>query len=262
MANDERFHRLRLLLIAGLVAPVLMAAAGWLLPFLVGHRPPNLLAPISSLALAVGLGAGFASMSSVWLLSRIHPGLERALRRSGVKVGLDAIELAGYPIMLLVVTASAFGEEMLFRGGVQSVIGLLPGAFLFGFSHGGWRREMWAYVLAASVSGLIFGVALWLTGNMWVPILAHVVHNIFSTILMGKKVELTWDGWLPRVRLIQDPRDFEPDEGVRDMSGALDEIVETEVAADADGVDEPVPAEADSEEPGPDDGDSADRVPE
>jgi len=258
VSHDERSQRLRLLLIAGLAAPVIMSVAGWLLPFLVGHRPPNLLVPVAPWALVVGVAAGLASMSSVWLLSRIHPVLERALRRSGVKVGLDAIGLAGYPIMLLVVTASAFGEEMLFRGGVQSVIGLLPAAFLFGFSHGGWRREMWAYVVAASLSGAIFGLVLRLTGNMWVPITAHVVHNIFSTILMGKKVDVTWDGWLPRVRLVVDPKDFEPDDDVVETFDPVD----VEVAADAEGVDELVPAEGDSPEPGPDDGDTADRVPE
>lgn len=258
MANDERSQRLRLLLIAGLAAPVFMSVAGWLLPFVVGRRPPDLLAPVTPLALVAGVAAGLASMSSVWLLSRIHPVLERALRRSGVRVGLDAIELAGYPIMLLVVTASAFGEEMLFRGGVQSVLGLLPAAFLFGFSHGGWRREMWAYVLAASLSGAIFGGVLRLTGSMWVPIIAHVVHNIFSTILMGKKVDVTWDGWLPRVRLVTDPRDFEPDE----PDEGYVPVEEMGVAADAEGVDEPVPAEGDSPEPGPGDGNPADRVPE
>ncbi|MDF2627499.1 MAG: aminopeptidase-like protein [Symbiobacteriaceae bacterium] len=258
MANDERSQRLRLLLIAGLAAPVLMSAAGWLLPFLVGRRPPNLLAPVTPWALTVGVAAGLASMSAVWLLSRIHPVLERALRRSGVKVGLDAIELAGYPLMLLIVTASAFGEEMLFRGGVQPVLGLLPAAFLFGFSHGGWRREMWAYVLAATFSGALFGLVLQLTGNMWMPIVAHVVHNSFSTILMGKKVDATWDGWLPRVRLVTDPRDFEPD----DWSEPDTDTIDTEAAADDDRVDEPVLPETDGPELGPDDGDPPDRVPQ
>jgi len=239
LSNESRAQRLRLLLIAGVAAPVLMSAGGWLLPVLVGRQPPDLGAPMSVLDFLVALVAAGCSMGFISLLYRLHPALERALRRSGGRVGIEALQVAGYPIMLAVVTASAFGEEMLFRGGLQSVIGLVPAAAAFGFSHGGWRRDMWAYVLAAAASGLIFGTTLLLTGTIWVPVVAHIVHNVLSTVLMGKKVEVTWDGWLPRVHLVPDPRDFET----------------TEVAEDA--VDEPVSAETDSPDAGSDDGDTA-----
>jgi hypothetical protein len=62
VSHDDRSQRLRLLLIAGLAAPVIMSAAGWLLPFLVDRRPPNLLAPVEPWALVVGVAAGLASM--------------------------------------------------------------------------------------------------------------------------------------------------------------------------------------------------------
>lgn len=246
MSKESRAQRLRLLLIAGILAPVLMAAAGWVLPYLLGRRQPDVMAPISVTGVVVALMAAVASMGLVSLLTRLHPALERALRRSGVQVGMEALEIAGYPVMLAVVTAAAFGEEMLFRGGLQPLVGIVPAALLFGFSHGGWRREMWAYVLAASLSGVVFGTALQLTGIIWVPVLAHAVHNIFSTLLMGKKVDLTWNRGLPRISLVPEPEEAE-------------EL--TEVPADAEPVDEPVPAEADGPEPGPDDGDSADGRP-
>lgn len=257
MSNESRAHRLRVLLIAGIVAPVLMAAGGWLLPALLGRQTPRFAVPVTAATLLAALIAAGVSMGLVGLLYHVHPALERALRRSGVQVGLDAIEVAGYPVMLVVVTAAAFGEEMLFRGGLQPLVGLVPAALLFGFSHGGWRREMWAYVLAASLSGLVFGAALQITGNIWVPVMAHAVHNIFSTLMMGKTVDFEWDGWLPRVRIVPDPRDLEV---MRREEPAPEETVE--VAVDADRLDEPVPAEADSPEPGPEDGDPADRRPE
>jgi hypothetical protein len=157
--------------------------------------------------------------------------------------------------MLLVVTTSAFGEEMLFRGGLQPAIGIIPAALLFGFSHGGWRREMWAYVLAAALSGTLFGAAYRLTGVIWVPILAHAIHNLCSTVFMGKKLDVTWRGPLPIIRLVPDPLDFPETESSLPES----EVPPQDAAAD---VDEPVSAEADSPEPGPDDGDSAQREPE
>lgn len=242
--SETRAQRLRLLLLAGVLAPVLMAGAGLLLPRIFGHAAPVLARAPGPIAVVVALLTGAASMGLVWLLSHLHPALERALRHTGTRVGLEALEVAGYPVMLVVVTASAFGEEMLFRGGLQPVIGIIPAAVLFGFSHGGWRREMWAYVTVASLSGALFGALYALTGVIWAPILAHAVHNIASTVMMGKKFEASWDGLWPRIRLVPDPRDLEVlDDAARD-------------------VDEPVPAEADSPADGTDAGDSPAGEPE
>jgi membrane protease YdiL (CAAX protease family) len=256
LLNETRAQRLRLLVVAGLVAPLLMAGAGIFLALLLGQNPPALGQAPGPLAALLGLATAGASLGLVSLLDHISPTMSRALRRTGTRVGLDALEVAGYPVMLLVVTTSAFGEEMLFRGGLQPAIGIIPAALLFGFSHGGWRREMWAYVLAASLSGTLFGAAYRLTGVIWVPILAHAVHNLCSTVFMGKKLDVTWRGPLPIIRLVPDPLDFpDPEPPVPEET----EVFPQDEAAD---VDEPVPPEADSPEPGPDDGDSPLREPE
>lgn len=232
--NETRAQRLRLLLYAGLLAPVLMALAGLALAFFTGKRLPNLGHGLTPAAVGLGALATAGSMGLVWLLYRVHPALEKALRRSGMQVGLDALEVAGYPVMIVVVTAAAFGEEILFRGGLQPIIGIVPAAFLFGFSHGGWRREMWAYVVAAALSGTVFGVAYWLTGNIWVPVSGHAMHNILSTALMGKKLEMSWDGWLPRVRVVPEPLEDEDENevpvGESDEPQAAEQVAEALVA--------------------------------
>jgi membrane protease YdiL (CAAX protease family) len=212
LLNETQAQRLRLLLIAGVLAPALMALAGLGLGLLPGGRMPALGRGFTLPALGLGAVATALSMGLVSLLYRIHPRFEEALRRSGMKVGLDALDVAGYPVMIVVVTASAFGEELLFRGGLQPLVGVIPAALLFGFSHGGWRREMIAYAVAASVSGSLFGLAYCWSQNIWVPVSAHALHNILSTILMGKKVDVTWEGWRPRVRLLPEVEEDEETE--------------------------------------------------
>jgi membrane protease YdiL (CAAX protease family) len=261
LINEKQAQRLRLLGVAGLLAPALMALGGLALGLLPGGRLPGVARAPGWGGLGVGVAAAAASMLLVLLLSKSHPVFERALRRSGTKVGLDALETAGYPVMLVVVTAAAFGEEFLFRGGLQPLIGIVPAALLFGFSHGGWRREMWAYALAASLSGTVFGLVYQWTGNIWVPVSAHATHNVVSTLLMGKKVSVEWEGGLPRVRLLPEPpEEDEPapifEEPAADLQGPAPIL--KEAARDEEPA-EPVSAASDSEATGSDDGNPADR---
>ncbi len=205
-------QRLRLLVIAGLVAPAAMVVVGLAIAHLWGGGAPDLTPVPAPRTLGLGALTAGATMGLVVLLYKSSKSFERALRRSSVKVGAEALELAGYPVMIVIVTTAAIGEEVLFRGGLQPVVGLVPAALLFGFSHGGWRREMWAYTVAASLSGTIFGLMYEWTGDLWVPVTAHAVHNLLSTLLIGRKVEVEWQGGLPRIRFVPEPLDEENEE--------------------------------------------------
>jgi len=218
-------QRLRLLLLAGVVAPTVMIGIGVLIAWLV--RGELLFVMLQHFTWqAAGLGALTAglSMSVVYLLSKVSKKLERALKESGVKVGEEALRVAGYPVMLVVVSAAGIGEEILFRGGLQPTLGVIPTALLFGFSHGGWRRDMWAYVLAASISGLIFGLAYALTDDLWVSISAHTLHNIAATVVLSggdaevpeaprlsKPVPLERQDWLFHPVFVEDRSDTKMD---------------------------------------------------
>jgi membrane protease YdiL (CAAX protease family) len=202
-------QRLRLLLIAGLAAPAGMVGSGLLIRQLARRDAAGLLHGPSLASLTWGAVTGLISMGLIALLYKSDKRLERAIRQSGMKVGLEALEMAGYPVMLTVVSAAAFGEEVLFRGGLQPVIGLIPAALLFGFSHGGWQREMWAYVLAAVLAGCLFGFLYQATGDLWAPIFAHMVHNLGSTLMLGRKLDVSWDGGWPRIRLVPEAHEEE-----------------------------------------------------
>nr|WP_245301951.1 P1 family peptidase [Symbiobacterium terraclitae] len=121
--------------------------------------------------------------------------------------------------MLVLVVTSALGEELLFRGGLQPLVGLLPAAFLFGFSHGGWQRENWAYVVVAALSGSIFGAAYALTGDLWAPAIGHSIHNVLSTLLLGRRVEVEWRGRWPVIRLVPEQPEAEEQPAREEVSG-------------------------------------------
>lgn len=180
-------QRLRLLLLAGVVAPAVMIAVGMLIAWLVrGELLFTLLYRFTWRAAGLGALTAGLSMSVVYLLSKISKKLEQALKETGVKVGEEALRMAGYPVMLVVVSAAGIVEEILFRGGLQPTLGVVPTALLFGFSHGGWRKDMWAYVVAASISGSIFGFAYAWSGDLWVSVVAHTLHNVAATVVLSR----------------------------------------------------------------------------
>lgn len=203
MPSETLRARLRLLAVAGLAAPALMIAAGMGLAYLADAMPDLTQVPTLG-ETGVGVGAAALTMGLIAALSRISPTMAEALKETGTRLGRESLEMAGYPVMIVIVLMAGLSEEFLFRGGLQPLIGLLPAAFLFGFSHGGWRREMWAYVLAAACSGTLFGLTYQWTGNLWVPVIAHSTHNLVSTFLIGKEIDISWDGKWPRIRLVDE----------------------------------------------------------
>ncbi|HEY8347463.1 MAG TPA: P1 family peptidase [Symbiobacteriaceae bacterium] len=211
MPSDILRQRLRLLAVAGVATPAAMALVGYGLGLLAG-KAPVLTLPPAGRSVVLGLAVAALTLTLVAVGSRVSPAVAEALKETSIRMGMEVLEVAGYPVMAVIVTAAGFGEEILFRGGLQPLIGLVPAALLFGFSHGGWRREMWVYAAAASVSGLLFGLVYQWTGDLWVPIIAHAAHNLASVSLLGKEIDISWEGGLPRIRLVEE-------EGLRSRVG-------------------------------------------
>ncbi|HLO02691.1 MAG TPA: type II CAAX endopeptidase family protein [Symbiobacteriaceae bacterium] len=199
-------ERGRLLLWGGLVSPLLMILVGGALAWLRLGGAPAWWAPVIWTRVTWAPVVAGASLGGTSLLAKLWPAFGRRLKQSGTSVSSEALAQVGYPVMLVVVAGAALGEEILFRGGVQPWLGPVVAALLFGLSHGGWRpREMWAYVLAATFSGLLFGWFMIWAGTVWAPVFAHLFHNMAAVLLLGKKVDVTWQGGWPRVRLVPDP---------------------------------------------------------
>ncbi len=130
---------------------------------------------------------GYAALLGLELLAeRLFPAgyrdLERLMRTLGAALKQAGV---GYNQALLLALASALGEEIWFRGAVQSFfvdyLGLYAGwlaqAALFAAGHPAPGRAGRFYVVWAFAAGLIFG-ALYLASGSLVPgILAHFLYN-------------------------------------------------------------------------------------
>ncbi|OUL34492.1 abortive phage infection protein [Nostoc sp. T09] len=78
-------------------------------------------------------------------------------------------------------------EELLFRGVMLPALGadhvaVIVSSLCFGVLHLS-GSEQWPYVLWATIVGLIFGYSALLTGNLLVPIIAHIMTNLISSYL-------------------------------------------------------------------------------
>ena len=109
-----------------------------------------------------------------------------------------------WPIYALILSlAAGLGEELLFRGLIQSglsalvgstgglAVGLAGASLLFGLMH---AQTKLYFVLATGI-GLYLGILLILTGNLLVPITVHALYDLCAlceTITRsgkGKKIE-------------------------------------------------------------------------
>ena len=77
-------------------------------------------------------------------------------------------------------------EELLFRGvmlpsiGLDGV-GLIVSSVCFGVLHMS-SQQQWPYAVWASAIGLILGMSVLVSGNLLVPIIAHVTTNFVSSL--------------------------------------------------------------------------------
>jgi membrane protease YdiL (CAAX protease family) len=79
---------------------------------------------------------------------------------------------------------AAVGEELLFRGALQPLVGLVPMAVIFGLLH----LTSIAHVIVASLSGLWLGWLYQWSGSLWSPILAHLALDLVTGLLLTRSL--------------------------------------------------------------------------
>ncbi len=131
----------------------------------------------SRLALSPLLGL-FFGLFVVWL-SR------RAVRhfRWATQLHLDFRSLLG-PLtnreILVLAFASSVGEELMFRGALQPLIGLWLQAGVFSLLHIGRGLRFLPWTISAFVLGVALGYMFRLTGDLGGPIVAHFTINFLN----------------------------------------------------------------------------------
>lgn len=81
-------------------------------------------------------------------------------------------------------------EELLFRGVMLPAFGydlpaLIISSVLFGVLHLSGVQQ-WPYAVWATLVGFILGYSVYITGNLIVPIIAHILTNFVSSLLWKK----------------------------------------------------------------------------
>ena len=83
------------------------------------------------------------------------------------------------PGALLIAAISGFSEEIFFRGILQQQFGIIIASVVFGLLHIGSARTV-NYGIYAITGGFYFGLLYLVSGNLLVPIIAHILNNFMA----------------------------------------------------------------------------------
>jgi uncharacterized protein len=131
----------------------------------------------------LGIGLGLAITVVSGLVYRFYP----PYRRSADYYLEIVIKPLAIPDLIWLGLLPGLSEELLFRGVLIPALGLnhlavLISSLCFGILHLS-SPQQWTYVVWATIVGLIFGYSALLSGNLLVPIVAHIVTNLVSSYL-------------------------------------------------------------------------------
>ena len=200
-SNPRILHVMKLFQFAYSIFAFLIPA---LIFFLLWHKKPFKYAGLSSKihwgwALA-GIIILFASLPGVHLLSdwnqQISFGPFEASFKAMQQRAKDMTEaMLKMPDarslifdLLLIAIIPAIAEEFFFRGAIQRImiklvhkvwLGILITAVFFSLVHG----EMFGFFPRVAL-GLVLGLLYYFSGNLWYPIIVHMVNNGFQVVLV------------------------------------------------------------------------------
>lgn len=143
-------------------------------------------AVIEGLALAAGFIAAAAA------LFRLSPALSERLVRMQAEtyrfIGRDA----GMPLFVAISLAAGIGEEALFRGGLQTLIGDHLGVplaiVLVSAAFAAIHRARPLVTAILFVVGALFGAAYWYTGSLLAVMIGHVLYDIWAIAYLHREM--------------------------------------------------------------------------
>ncbi|NJO41333.1 MAG: CPBP family intramembrane metalloprotease [Cyanobacteria bacterium CRU_2_1] len=179
--NVEPLTRIQILVAMGVTAVVLLIAARlWLLL----DSSVQLLSLTWSLSDVLwGIGLGMA----ITVASAIVYRLWEAYRHSADYYLELVIKPLAVPDLVWLGLLPGMSEELLFRGVMLPALGLTwfglgISSLCFGILHFSGSQH-WSYVVWATTIGFVLGFSAIETGNLLVPIVAHVTTNLISSCI-------------------------------------------------------------------------------
>lgn len=176
----EPLSRVQILAAMGVTALVILLVARlWLAIDSVPVMPVVFTPTVLLQGTLVGLGITGASAIVYRLWPRYRKSADTYLKL--------VLEPLTWPDLFWLGLLPGLSEEFLFRGVMLPAIGLNSlGVFISGLCFGVLHMsglQQWPYVVWATVIGLILGIGALFTGNLLVPILAHVLTNLLSSLI-------------------------------------------------------------------------------
>ena len=153
----------------------------------VGRYPVHLgaTAPAIAAGLAVALGLALVQW---WLQRRAPPiGAVRALQELQQTLLQPLFAPLSRPEIVAISALAGIGEEILFRGAVQSAFGWPVAAVAFGACHLGATRRSWVLGVWAALAGAAFGALAIATGGLVGPIVAHAGYDLAALVWLKRE---------------------------------------------------------------------------
>ena len=122
----------------------------------------------------VGAAAGLGIVGLTHLLRAWSPLVEMK------ELMAQSLGRPGTGIITVLSVTSSVGEEILFRGALQPLLGLVLTALVFGLVHGGMSPRFRVWVGFATLAGFVLGALTFFTGNLLAPMLCHLTVNYFN----------------------------------------------------------------------------------
>ena len=80
-----------------------------------------------------------------------------------------------------------FYEELIFRGTLQLIIGVIPAALAFTAIHVSYYKKP-VLLIDVFIQGLILGALYYLTGSVWITTIAHTLVNTIQMWMIKKGI--------------------------------------------------------------------------
>ncbi len=173
----EPLSRMQILMAMAVTSIILFGVARlWLYFGDLQLRPLTI--TIGDLGIGIALGLGLTGLSAIvyaiWAVYRESADFYLAM----------VLKPLAIPDLLWLGILPGLSEELLFRGVMLPAIGLDPigivlSSLCFGVLHM-TNAQQWPYAVWATLVGAILAVTMVETGNLFIPIVAHVTTNFVS----------------------------------------------------------------------------------
>lgn len=176
----EPLSRTQILVVMGVTAVILLGVAKiWQRLGSVKLLP--VIFDLNALLWGIGMAAGITVASSIiyWLWPAYRQSADIYLEL--------VIKPLVLPDLIWLGLLPGLSEELLFRGVMLPALGLnlaavIVSSLLFGVLHLSGAGQ-WPYVVWATIVGFALGYSALLTGNLLIPIIAHITTNLVSSLL-------------------------------------------------------------------------------